>query len=70
VDDIGNVHQVQCAICSKVEVKEKLLVLKLDNLLTHASRHKAEVPSRGVEVGSFISILKANMLKMKKSTLL
>jgi hypothetical protein len=65
VNDISNVHQIQCAICSKVEGKEKLLVLKLDNLLTHATRHKAEVPSCGVEVGSFISILKASTLKMK-----
>jgi hypothetical protein len=53
VDDIGNVHQVQCAICSKVEGKEKLLVFKLDSLLTHANRHKTKVPSHGVEVGSF-----------------
>ncbi len=53
VNDIGNVHQVQCAICSKVEGKEKLLVLKLINLLMHASKHKAKVLSCGVEVGSF-----------------
>jgi hypothetical protein len=53
LDDIGNEHQVQCAICSKIEGKEKLLVLKLDSLFMHASRQKAKVPSRGVEVGSF-----------------
>jgi hypothetical protein len=53
VDDIGNVHQVQCAICSKVKGKEKLLVLKLDSLLTYVGRHKAKVPNCGVEVGSF-----------------
>jgi hypothetical protein len=53
LDDIGNEHQVQCAICSIVEGKEKLLVFKLDSLFMHASRQKAKVPSRGVEVGSF-----------------
>jgi len=52
MDDIDNVHQVQCAICSKVEGKEKLLVLKLDSLLTHASRHKTKIPSHNVKVGS------------------
>lgn len=59
MDDIGNVHQVQCAICSKVKGKEKLLVFKLDSLLTHASRHKTKVPSRGVEVALFYLYLKS-----------
>jgi len=30
VDDTCGVHQVQCAICLKVEGKEKLLVFKLE----------------------------------------
>jgi hypothetical protein len=59
MDDIGNVHQVQCAICSKVERKEKLLVLQLDSLLTRASRHKTKVLSHSVEVGSFDFYLKS-----------
>jgi hypothetical protein len=68
VDDICNVHHALCAICLKVEGKEKLLVLKLVSLLKHASKRKAKVPSHSVEVGFFIWILKANMFKMKKST--
>jgi hypothetical protein len=38
IDTIGNVHQIQCAICSKVEGKPKLLVPKLDNFLKHVYR--------------------------------
>jgi len=68
VDDTDNVHHVWCAICLKVEAKEKLLILKLVSLLKHASRHKAKVPSHNVEVGLFILIIKANMFRMKKST--
>jgi hypothetical protein len=68
VNDTCGMHQVQCAICLKVEGKEKLLVLKLVSLLKHASRRKAKVPSHNVEVGFFIWILKANMFRMKKST--
>jgi hypothetical protein len=51
VDDRGKVHQVQCAICLKIEGKERLLVPKLNKLFKHASRFKAKVPNRGVEVG-------------------
>ncbi len=46
-------HQVQCVICLKIEGKERLLVPKLNKLFKHASRLKAKVPNRGVEVGSF-----------------
>jgi hypothetical protein len=48
---ICNVHQIQCAICSKMEGKPKLLVLKLDNLLRHVGHLKAKVTSLRVEVG-------------------
>jgi len=50
IDTIGNVHQIQCAICSKVEGKPKLLVFKLDNLLKHVGRLKAKVASLRVKV--------------------
>jgi hypothetical protein len=49
----GNVQQIQCAICSKVEGKPKLLVLQLDNLLKHVGCHKAKVASLRVEVMFF-----------------
>jgi hypothetical protein len=47
------VHQVRYVICSKVEGKEKLLILNLDNLLKHVGHHKAKIISPGVEVGVF-----------------
>jgi hypothetical protein len=52
IDTRSNVHQVQSAICSKVEGKPKLLVLKIDNLLKHVGRYKAKVASPKVKVGS------------------
>jgi hypothetical protein len=59
VDEIGNVHQVWCAICSNVERKEKLFVLKLDSLLEHTSRHKTKVSKLEVMIGSFYFDLKS-----------
>jgi hypothetical protein len=35
IDETNNVHKVQCAICTKIKGKEKLFMLKLDNLLKH-----------------------------------
>ncbi len=46
-------YKVQCAICMKVEKKEKLLVFKLDSLLKHASRCKTKVSKLGVTTGPF-----------------
>jgi hypothetical protein len=43
VHNIGNVHQVHCAICSRVESKEKFLGLKFNNLLKRVSHHKTKV---------------------------
>jgi len=50
VDNKGNVHQVCCVIYSKVEGKEKHLVLKFDNLLKHAKHHEFKVVGPKVEV--------------------
>jgi hypothetical protein len=58
VNDRGKVHQVQCAICLKIEGKERLLVPKFNRLFKHASRLKAKVPNCGVEIGSFYFNLK------------
>jgi len=52
-NDRGKVHQVRCAICLKIEGKERLLVPKLNMLFKHASRLKAKVLNHGVEVGCF-----------------
>jgi hypothetical protein len=53
VDCKGNVHKVCCAICSKVEGKEKLSILKLNNLLKHVGCCKGKIISLGVEVSVF-----------------
>jgi hypothetical protein len=50
---INDVHKVQCEICMKVEEKEKLLMLKLDNLLKHAGRCKTKVSKLGITTGPF-----------------
>jgi hypothetical protein len=39
--DNSNVHQNKCEICLKVEMKDKLLIPKLDSLL---KAHKAQNP--------------------------
>jgi len=36
----GKVHRVKCKICFKIEGKEKLLALKLDNLWKHGGMSK------------------------------
>jgi hypothetical protein len=38
---------------SKVEGMEKLMMLKIDNLLKHLSHHKTMVANTRVKVGSF-----------------
>jgi hypothetical protein len=54
-----NMHQVQCAICTKVKGKENLLVLKLDSLFKHVGMCKAKVSKARVEFGSFYFDLKS-----------
>jgi hypothetical protein len=36
----GKVHPIKCKICFKIEGKEKLLTLKLDNLWKHGGMSK------------------------------
>jgi hypothetical protein len=43
VQNIGNMHQVHCAICSRVESKENFIGLKFNNLLKHVNHHKTKV---------------------------
>jgi hypothetical protein len=44
IDYNGEVHQVRCMICTSIEGKDKLLSLKLDNLLKHVVGKKCKVP--------------------------
>lgn len=46
-------HQVRCKICSDVDGKDKLLVLKLDSLWKHVGRRKAMTSSGKVKVGEY-----------------
>lgn len=65
-----NVYHMPCAICLKIESKEKLFVPQLDNLLMHIiNRHKIKFTSLGVKVGSFISTLIAKVHVMKGLTI-
>jgi hypothetical protein len=59
VDEISNVHKVQCAICTKVKGKEKLFMPKLNNLFKHARRHEAKVSNLKVTIVSFYFNLKS-----------
>jgi hypothetical protein len=49
VNETSNFHQVQNAICTNVEGKEKLFMPKLDNLFKHANR---PVQSQGFKTKS------------------
>jgi hypothetical protein len=62
--DNSNVHQDKWAICLKVEMKDKLLIPKLDSLLKHTSRHKIQSSWPLDRINFFSSIPKANMCKM------
>jgi len=67
VDETENVHKVQCAICMKIKGKEKLFMLKFDNLLKHTGRHETKVSNLRVAIGSFYFNLKSqHALKQKK----
>jgi hypothetical protein len=65
-----NVYHMCCVICLKIESKEKLFVLKLENLLMHIiNTHKIKFNSLGVKVGFFISTLIAKVHVMKRFTI-
>jgi ribosomal protein S26 len=52
----GKVHQVKCKVCSKIEVKDKLLTFNLNSLWKHkhSGRKKTLVAILGIyKVGKF-----------------
>jgi len=49
VNEISNLHQVRCAICTNIEGKENLLMPKFDNLLKYANMF---VQSQGFKANS------------------
>ncbi len=54
-DEKGQLHHARCMVCTFVKRKEKLLALKLDNLLMHQGCCKAKVSMPVVNVGNFYS---------------
>ncbi len=53
VNEKGEVHWVQCMICTVVEGKEKLLAPKPDTLQKHISHRKAKVSIPKVDPNSY-----------------
>jgi phage-related protein len=53
VGDDGLIHVVRCKVCSKVQHKDRLFVLKFDNLSKHASKKKEKVIKFSVQPGKF-----------------
>jgi hypothetical protein len=53
VNEKGEMHWVQCRICTVVEGKEKLLAPKLDILQKHISHRKAKVSIPRVDPSSY-----------------
>jgi hypothetical protein len=53
LNEDGLITHVWCKICTKVMVKENLLVPKFDFLCKHASREKVTSPMFNVPKGTF-----------------
>jgi hypothetical protein len=49
----GDVTQVRCRICTEVEGRKKLLVLKIDSLHKHSGHRKVVIATRQVKKGEF-----------------
>ncbi len=61
----GKVVQVWCEVCSLIDGKDKLLVVKLDSLWKHAGYRKALVAMWGVKVENITSWNLMPMLLLK-----
>jgi hypothetical protein len=61
---------MSCEICSKIECKFFLFVLKLDNFSKHVGKRKAKVTTKGVQTSKFFYYKNTNMLKMRRSMLI
>jgi len=48
VDKQRKLHLVRCKVCSKIDGKDKMFALKIDNLWKHAKRRKALVVILGI----------------------
>ncbi len=61
---------MSCTICSKIECRKNLLLLKLDNFSKHVGKRKAKVTTKGVQTSKFFYSKNTNMFKMKRSMLI
>ncbi len=50
----GKIAQVWRKVCTQIDSKEKLLILKLDSLWKHVGHHKALVAMTRVKGGEYI----------------
>jgi hypothetical protein len=53
IDRDGLVNSVRCIVCSKVEGRDKLLILKLDYLLKYLGRRKTTFAMPMMKIGKF-----------------
>jgi hypothetical protein len=53
INDKRFVHQVQCKICTYVEVKKKLQTLKLNSLFKHVGQQKCKASMPKVDASSY-----------------
>lgn len=55
IDANGEVHQVQCVVCSRVEGRVKLPVNELDHLCMYAGRRKAiSTMTEGLSISNMV----------------
>lgn len=61
------VNQVCCEVCTTIESKEKILVVKLDSLYKHAGRKKAKAKHLGMAEGTIYYYM--NFMHQRNGTL-
>ncbi len=70
LNENGLITHVWCKICTKVMVKENLLVPKFDSLCKHASRKKVTSPMFSVPRGTFYNAKNCQHVKNEMLTVL
>jgi hypothetical protein len=65
----GKVHQVKCKIYTKIEEKETLLALQLDNLWKHDGRRKNSTKML-VQFVKLVTIIRTKSMSMPRTLML
>jgi hypothetical protein len=63
----GKLSMVKCKVCSYIEKKDKLLILKFDGLQKHVGQQKAIIANLDVEVREYVMNLNIQQLREKFS---